>query len=489
MAENPGNVLIVDDEPNAVKVLSAMLSTDGYNIFKSCNARKALDIIKDEPMDAIITDLKMPDVDGMQLFEYVKRNHPDIPVIFLTAYGTVESAVHSITTGAYYYFIKPPDFVKLRGVLSKAVRTRRMQQERAALPARDAAAPAEDQGLLPAADDPDSVRIIGGDPVLSKILETVRAVKDTASSVLITGETGTGKELIAKALHYGSIRKLKPFVAVNCAAIPRELLESELFGYEKGAFTNAVSRRIGRFEEAASGTIFLDEITELGLPLQAKLLRVLQEREVERLGGSRKIKVDFRLVSSTNRDPEKEVQAGSFRMDLFYRVNVVHIWVPPLRKRKGDIPVLAAEFVREFSEREKKDVRLSPEVLGVLTGYSWPGNIRQLRNVLERVTVLTRTGEVSLDDLPEEIIACRAEAGEDGGPAARRVWTADAYRGPIAGDPPQATQTLRELEEQAIRSALEECRGNKSKAAKMLGISRKTFYKRLKELSPAKTCF
>ncbi|MDA8088431.1 MAG: sigma-54 dependent transcriptional regulator, partial [Nitrospiraceae bacterium] len=350
MAEGFGNVLIVDDEPNAVKVLSAMLSSDGYNIFKSFDARKALDIIREEPMDAIITDLKMPEIDGMQLFEYVKLNHPGIPVIFLTAYGTVEAAVHSITKGAYYYFIKPPDYTKLRGVLSKAVRTRRAHTERPAVCGAGAT-----RAEMPGSGTP-PMRIIGKDPALRKILETVEAVKDTTSSVLITGETGTGKELIARALHYGGVRAGKPFVAVNCAAIPRELLESELFGYEKGAFTNAVSRRIGRFEEASSGTIFLDEITELGLPLQAKLLRVLQEREIERLGGSRKIKVDFRLVSSTNRDLEKDVQSGNFRMDLYYRINVVHISVPPLRLRRDDIPRLAAEFVMEFSEREKKEV-------------------------------------------------------------------------------------------------------------------------------------
>ncbi|MDA8172486.1 MAG: sigma-54 dependent transcriptional regulator [Nitrospiraceae bacterium] len=487
MAESYGNVLIVDDEPNAVKVLSAMLSSDGYNIFKSYDARKALDIIRDEPMDAIITDLRMPEIDGMQLFEYVKQNHPDIPVIFLTAYGTVESAVHSITKGAYYYFIKPPDYTKLRGVLSKAVRARRTHLELAG--ARGAAMPCEQ---MPGATDP-SMRIIGKDPALKKILETVESVRDTTSSVLITGETGTGKELIAKALHYGGVRKVKPFVAVNCAAIPRELLESELFGYEKGAFTNAVSRRIGRFEEAATGTIFLDEITELGLPLQAKLLRVLQEREVERLGGGRKIKVDFRLVSSTNRDLEKDVQAGTFRMDLYYRINVVHIWVPPLRLRKDDIPQLAAEFVGEFSEREKKTVSLSEEVLNILCEYSWPGNIRQLRNVLERVTVLSRTGRVSPDDLPEEVLVSGAgNTGlSPGCPSAGQPAAAAA--GGVCGAAcppfsPPATQTLREIEEQAIIGALEECRGNKSKAAKLLGISRKTFYKRLREISPSKSC-
>nr|MDA8389044.1 sigma-54 dependent transcriptional regulator [Nitrospiraceae bacterium] len=265
---------------------------------------------------------------------------------------------------------------------------------------------------------------------------------------------------------------------------PRELLESELFGYEKGAFTNAISRRIGKFEDAASGTVFLDEIAELELPLQAKLLRVLQEREIERVGGGRKIKVDFRLVCSANRDLEKEVQAGNFRMDLYYRINVVHIWVPPLRRRRDDIPLLAAEFMREFSEREGKSVRLSPEALEAFCDYSWPGNIRQLRNVLEGLTVLSSTGLVTLDDMPGEILASgvpgAAGCAEGPGPA--------AGGGNVSQEPPpQGAQTLREIEEYAIICALEECRGNKSRAAKLLGISRKTFYKRLKEIEPAKS--
>ena len=475
MAECSGNVLIVDDEPNAVKVLSAVLSGEGYNIFESSSAKAALEIIDGEPMDAIITDWKMPGIDGMQLFEYVMSRHPDVPVIFLTAYGTVESAVHSVSRGAYYYFIKPPDFAKLRGVLSKAVSTRRSRLKPAALPGEAGTAPATSLS-----------RIIGRDAALKKILETVRAVRDSSSSILITGETGTGKELVAKALHYGSVRKDRPFVTVNCAAIPRELLESELFGYEKGAFTNAVSRRIGKFEEAASGTVFLDEIAELELSLQAKLLRVLQEREIERLGGGRKIKVGFRLVCSANRDLEKEVQACNFRMDLFYRINVVHIWVPPLRRRKDDIPLLVEEFMREFSEREKKSVRLSPEVLRAFCDYSWPGNVRQLRNVLEGLTVLSTTGMVSLDDIPEEILAPGAAPAASVCPEGAGKETA-AVRAPGPEAPSQGTQTLREMEEYAILCALEECRGNKSRAAKLLGISRKTFYKRLKEIEPARS--
>ncbi|MDA8090934.1 MAG: sigma-54 dependent transcriptional regulator [Nitrospiraceae bacterium] len=482
MAENTGNVLIVDDEPNAVKVLSEILSIDGYRVFKSCDARKALNLVKTESLDAVITDLRMPEFDGMQFFETIREDHPDIPIIFLTGYGTVESAVSTITEGAYYYFIKPPDYTKLKGVLSKAINTRRTlltfrSLQKTGVLARTirsrrmnlCAPPPPENGILPG-----GVRILGDDPGMKKILETVESVRDTTSSVLITGETGTGKELIARALHYGGVRQQRPFVAVNCAAIPHELLESELFGYEKGAFTNAVSRRMGKFEEASSGTILLDEISELSLPLQAKLLRVLQERELERLGGGKKIKVDFRLVSSTNSSLEKDVQAGNFRMDLFYRINVVHISVPPLRKRKGDIPVLAGEFIREFSEREKKDVQVSDEVMAMLCDYSWPGNIRQLRNVLERLVVLSRTGKISLRDVPDELFASRTEAPASAPPVSSQAPN-PAERG---------AQTLRELEDQAVMNALEECRGNKSKAAKMLGISRKTFYKRLKDIGP-----
>ncbi len=485
MTENSGSVLIVDDEPNAVKVLSEILSIDGYRVYKSFDARGALSMVKTESLDAVITDLRMPGFDGMQFFESIRENHPDIPVIFLTGYGTVESAVDTITEGAYYYFIKPPDYTKLKGVLSRAISTRRTllafrSLQKSGILGRTlrsrrmslcSAVPSE-EGILPG-----GIRMLGNDPGMKKILETVDSVRDTTSSVLITGETGTGKELIARALHFGGIRHQKPFVAVNCAAIPNELLESELFGYERGAFTNAVSRRIGKFEEASSGTILLDEIGELSLPLQAKLLRVLQERELERLGGGRKIKVDFRLISSTNSSLEKEVQAGTFRMDLFYRINVVHISVPPLRQRKGDIPVLASEFIKEFSERENKEVEISDEVMAMLCDYSWPGNIRQLRNVLERLVVLSRTGKVSLRDLPEELMALRAAV-----PDAEPMASAKAPAFPGRG-----AQTLRELEDRAVLNSLEECRGNKSKAAKMLGISRKTFYKRLREIDPGST--
>jgi DNA-binding NtrC family response regulator len=439
-----GKVLIVDDEPNAVKVLRAILSEEGYSVVESWDVEGAIGIVRSEDVDAVITDLKMPGKDGMQLFEYINEKHPDIPVIFLTAYGTVESAVQTVTTGAFYYFIKPPDYLKLKVILERAVEQRRLKRELEFLKKR-----------LSQVDN--TPRIIGKTPEMLRIFDAIDAIKDSVSSVLICGETGTGKELIAKELHYSSRRKGRPFIAVNCAAIPRELLESELFGYEKGAFTGAVASRVGRFEEAGGGTIFLDEIAELEMPLQAKLLRVLQEREIERLGSNRKIKVDFRLVSSTNQDLKKEVASGRFREDLYYRINVININVPPLRERADDIPLLVAELVKDFCARENKLLTVPEQVMKVLQSYHWPGNIRQLKNILERAVVLAQGEVLSPRGLPREL----------------------RYRRKQVAEAPAATDTLREIEAQAIMDALKKSGGNKSKAAKMLGISRKTLYKRL----------
>ena len=438
-----GRVLIVDDETNAIKVLSAILSDAGYYVFEAQDVEKAVKTISRKEIDVIITDMKMPGKGGMHVLEYVIENHPDIPVIFLTAYGTVDSAVHAMTLGAFYYFIKPPDYVKLKSLVSKAVKQRSLKRELETLKKR-------------LSEKEDHVRIIGNTPQIGKILDTIDAVKDSASSVLICGETGTGKELIARKLHYSSIRKDKPFITVNCAAIPKELIESELFGYEKGAFTGAHSRRVGRFEEASSGTIFLDEIGELDLSLQAKLLRVLQEREIERLGSNKKIRVEFRLISSTNRGLEQEIQAGNFREDLFYRIDVVQINTFALRDIKDDIPLLVAEFIKEFCIREEKVLNASEEVLNVLQDHSWPGNIRQLRNIIERAVVLANGNMITLKELPEGLLS--------------QVPTEI-----------HSKKTLRELKLQAIEDALRECKGNKSKAASMLGMSRKAFYKIFRE--------
>ncbi len=440
-----GKVLIVDDEPNALTVLAAILREEGYSVFKAGDAEAAEHTLGKEDIDTVITDMKMPAKDGMQLMDFIAERYPDIPVIFLTAYGSVDSAVHAITRGAFYYFIKPPDYVKLKGILARAVEQRGLKRELEALRKR-----------VPGGT---TARIVGVTPEMVRIFETIKAVKDSMSSVLICGETGTGKELIARSLHYGSVRSDKPFVAVNCAAMPRDLIESELFGYEKGAFSGAFSRRIGRFEEAAEGTIFLDEIGELEMPLQAKLLRVLQEKEIERLGSNKKIKVNFRLISSTNRNIPAEIVAGNFREDLYYRLNVVQIEVPPLRARREDIPILAAELIRECGAREGKVLRLDDEVMQAFLTYDWPGNIRQLGNIIERAVVLAKKDRITIKELPEDLKPYVV-------PAETRL--------PV--------RTLRELEEAAIRAALEESRGNKSQAAKMLGISRKSLYKRLAEM-------
>ncbi|RNC64655.1 MAG: sigma-54-dependent Fis family transcriptional regulator [Desulfuromonadales bacterium] len=440
-----GKVLIVDDEPNALTVLAAILREEGYSVFKAGDAAAAEHALGKEDIDTVITDMKMPAKDGMQLMDFIAERYPDIPVIFLTAYGSVDSAVHAITRGAFYYFIKPPDYVKLKGILARAVEQRGLKRELEALRKRVAGGTKE--------------RIVGATPEMVRIFETIEAVKDSMSSVLICGETGTGKELIARSLHYEGVRRDKPFVAVNCAAMPRDLIESELFGYEKGAFTGAFSRRIGRFEEAAEGTIFLDEIGELEMSLQAKLLRVLQEKEIERLGSNKKIKVNFRLISSTNRNIPAEISAGAFREDLYYRLNVVQIQVPPLRDRREDIPLLVAELLRECGVREGKVLRLDDEVMEAFLNYDWPGNIRQLGNIIERAVVLAKKDRITIKELPEDLK-----------PYVVSVETRPQVR------------TLRELEEEAIRAALEESAGNKSQAAKLLGISRKFLYKRLEEM-------
>ncbi len=439
-------VLIVDDEPNAIRVLSVILREEGYKVLESMNVDSAIGIIHNEEVDAIITDLKMPAKDGFQLFNFVSEHHPNIPVMFLTAYGTVESAVNAMTCGAYYYFIKPPDYPRLKSVLAKAIEEHSEKRQF--------------ENLKRKAFRENNVQhIVGSAPSIFKIVQTIKTVRDSESSILIQGETGTGKEIVAQNIHFTGRRYHRPFVAVNCAAIPRELIESELFGYEKGAFTGATANRVGKFEEAADGTIFLDEVGEIELSVQAKLLRVLQEREIERLGTNKKCKVNFRLISSTNRNLKKEVEDGKFREDLFYRINVVTIEVPPLRERRQDIPLLASEFLNTFSLRENRLFALSDEVMDIFVHYDWPGNVRQLKNVIERAVVLARGERITMQELPNDLVV-------------------HCQKGKTAS----AVQPLKVLERQAINEALLLCNGNKSKAAKKLGISRKTFYKRLSEL-------
>lgn len=444
-----GRVLVVDDEPNALRVLSAILAEDGYQVNTAGHVIEAKRLLQENDLDAVITDIRMPDEDGRQLFDYIHREFPQVPVIFLTAFGSVESAVRAMMEGAFYYFVKPPDYAALKGILARAVEQRCLKREVEELKARIAAGEQRSS-------------FVAGSPNSRKVWENIRTIKDAESSVLIHGETGTGKELVARALHFQGVRKDRPFVAVNCAAIPKELIESELFGYEKGAFTGAATQRIGRVEQAAGGTLFLDEIGELDISLQAKLLRLLQEKEFERLGGNRKVAVDFRLLASTNRYLPNEVENGTFREDLFYRINVFSIEVPPLRERVSDIPLLVAEFLKEFCARENKLLSLSPAVMQLFEQYPWPGNIRQLRNVLERAVVLARGREITDRELPAEITAQPAN-------------TSSSSLAPI--------RSLKEAEADLVRDALERCNGNKSQAARLLGMSRKALYKRIADFN------
>ncbi|HMK43875.1 MAG TPA: sigma-54 dependent transcriptional regulator [Dissulfurispiraceae bacterium] len=441
-----GTILLVDDDPSSVRVLTALLSEVGYGVVSSSDVDQALRILKVADPDAIISDVKLPGRDGLSLLVHCHEHYPDIPVILLTAYGTVQSAVDAVTQGAFYYFIKPPDYAHLRNVLAIAVERRRLRREVARLRNE------KESGK-------GGARLIFASPPMQKLYQTIEAVKDSQSSILICGETGSGKEMVARALHMGSVRAGRSFVAVNCAAVPRNLIESELFGYERGAFTGAVTRRIGKFVEASGGTLFLDEVAELDLSVQAKLLRVLQEREVHPLGSNQTIHVDFRLICATNRDLAQEVASGAFREDIYYRINVVQIQMPPLRERRADIPLLISDFIQEFCVRENKTVTISDEALEVLQNYDWPGNVRQLRNAIERAVVLGRAGRILVRHLPPEIAGVVREQEA----------------------PRMRTLRLCDLERDAIVEALRQCEGNKSDSAKVLGISRKTLYKKIQD--------
>jgi DNA-binding NtrC family response regulator len=445
-ASGSAKILIVDNEANARRVLQVIIEGEGHDTVQAMDYQSAFSSLRSENVDVIVTDMKLPDKSGLDLFEFAKQHHPDVPVIFLTAYGSVESAVEAMTCGAFYYFIKPPDYAIFKGILSRALEQRRLKKELELLKFR-----LEESQSVP--------RLVGKHHSLRKIHQLIEAVKDSDSNVLLTGETGTGKDVVARRIHYLSARRNQKFVPVNCAAIPDNLLEAELFGSEKGAFSGAVSLRIGKIEEANGGTLFLDEIGELDAGLCAKLLRALQEKEVERLGSNRRIKVDFRLISSTNRDLLSEVEAGLFREDLYYRINVVQIHLPPLRERRDDIPLLVMAFLREYCAKENKFLEFTSESMRALCSYPWPGNIRQLKNVIERTVVLTGGSKIRINDLPGEVFS---ETG-------------------VHSTLPISGQTLKDLEASAVRIALEKSRGNKSRAAEMLGISRKSLYKKMRD--------
>ena len=370
------------------RVIEAILRREGYDVVTAANGLDALSEMNRE-IHTVITDLKMPGLDGMGLLRKLQADYPDVPVVMITAHGSVESAVEAVKLGAFDYLEKPFEQEQIRQIVAKALRTHEL--------ARRDARPEE-----PATRG--RFRLIGQASTIRHIFSVVEKVASTPSTVLITGESGTGKELIARALHENSSRHGGPFIKINCAAIPKTLMESELFGYEKGAFTGAVGAKPGRFELAHAGTLFLDEIGEIPVEMQVKLLRVLQESEFERVGGIKTIKVDVRLVTATNRDLLQEIAAGAFREDLFYRLNVVPIHIPPLRERREDIPLLVDHFITKFNERLKRKIGgVSAEALARLGAYNWPGNIRELENLMERTMLFCEGPEIQASDLPPEL--------------------------------------------------------------------------------------
>jgi two-component system, NtrC family, response regulator AtoC len=471
-------ILVADDEPNLRRVLSAILRRDGHDVTQAVDGAEALEQLGAGDVDVVVTDLRMPKVDGMDVLRHAAEHSPHVPVIMITAYGSVGQAVEAIKAGAFDYIEKPFEQDQIRVVIDKAVKQ--------AIANRTAPRP----GLYTIGAD-DEVRgrfgLVGDSPEMQAIFEVIEKVADTPSTVLITGESGTGKELVAKALHEGSSRKHGPFIKINCAAIPKTLMESELFGYEKGAFTGATSSKPGRFELADAGTLFLDEIGEIPVEMQVKLLRAIQESEFERVGGIKTIKVDVRLITATNRDLEAEIKSGNFREDLYYRLNVVPLSIPPLRKRRGDIPLLVRHIIRKFNERLKKSVTgISDDALAVLETHAWPGNIRELENVLERTILFCKGDVIQRADLPEEIIqhadagagaaAPTAEPDEDAVEAVPTELSGDASLKDIV-----RAETSR-VERELIAKALEETGGNVTQAAKLLKISRKSLQMKMKEL-------
>ena len=452
-------VLVVDDEKNTREGLGRALRRD-YEVVLAESAAAAIQTLGERPVDVMLSDVRMPGMDGLGLLREARRLHPDLVVIMLTAYGSVETAVEAMKVGAADFLTKPVNLDHLDITISKAVRQRALESENRALKSRlDSKFGLEN--------------IVGSSPAMERLFDIVRQAAPTQATVLIEGASGTGKELVAQAIHRLSARAAGPFVAVHCAALSSSLLESELFGHEKGAFTGAVVQRKGRFEMAHGGTLFLDEISEIEPSVQVKLLRVLEERRFERVGGVDTVDVDIRIIAATNRDLRKYVEEGKFREDLFYRLDVVEIKMPPLKERGGDIALLCNRFMKEFAEVNARPVsRFAPEAAAILQAYSWPGNVRELRNTIEKMVVLARGDTLAVEDVPANI---RDEARLNG------VSGVSAAPAPAPAADFAPTESLAEVEKRKILAALDAAGGNRSKAAIALGISRRTLHRKLNE--------
>jgi DNA-binding NtrC family response regulator len=451
----PGCILVLDDEPAMLENVERMLEGAGHRCITLGDATRFRDVAARERPDVVITDLRMPGADGMTILAAALADDATRPVIIITAFGTVASAVSAVREGAFDYLTKPFTADQLLVAVDRAVRVRRLTMENRALK-QEARRGAPDAGIL------------GTSAIMSGVLAQARRVAPTDANVLITGESGTGKDLLAHFLHLNSHRSAAPMVAVDCAALPEGLLESELFGHEKGAFTGAVQRRAGLLERANGGTVFLDEIGEMSASLQAKLLRALEQREVRRLGDSRLIELDIRVIAATNRDLDEEIARGDFREDLYYRLNVVQLVVPPLRARNGDLPLLLGAMLTEFANRNGKPVpSVTPEAMEVLARHRWPGNVRELRNLAQRLVVLDDDGRITIADLPPSL---RKEPAAGWTPANGAVWQPEPYE--------HAQEVaLREFRSDYVRRMLEAHHGNVTRAASTAGVSRRTFHR------------
>ena len=477
---DPGSILIVDDDPDLCVLVRHWLEGDGYAVEVFHDGESCLAGLARSLPDCICLDLEMPGLSGLETLERIKATHPRLPVVVLTATSEVETVVSTMQAGARDYLVKPIDRTKLLTTLKLAVEHHRMSMRLAQLER-------EAEGR------PGYGRLLGDSPAMKALFRQMDRVAPSDITVLIRGDSGTGKELVAQALHDNGGRRQGAFVPVNCAAIPENLEESEFFGHEKGAFTGAAGRRIGTIEQAHRGTLFLDEVGELSAALQAKLLRVLQERRFQRVGGSSEIGSDFRLITATHRDLEEEVRRGRFREDLFFRVAVFELEIPPLRDRGDDVQLLADNFLDDFTRRETRPrPRLSPEARRVLAAHPWPGNGRELQNAIERAALVARDGLIRSRDLPRRVLR-----GPDGEPVGRPGAAPPAEEGPPEGGPQEAAtdepagrratgrtaqgyKTLEEIERDAIAEALERSGGNLSEAVRQLGIGRTTLYRKLK---------
>jgi two-component system response regulator AtoC len=448
MNKTSAHLLVVDDDPITTNLLKEVLSKEGYDVAIALSGEEAIDLGMDNLFDIVITDVRMGAKDGIEVLQSFKKSAPETTVIMITAFGSIETAIEAIRQGAFDYISKPFKLDEIKFTIRRALEQRRLLQENRFYR----------QELL---DKYQFKNVIGRTPQMFEVYKTIAKVADTKSTVLLYGERGTGKELVARSIHYNSHRNESPFIPVDCASLVETLMESELFGHVRGAFTGAISTKRGLFEEADGGTLFLDEVSNLSLSMQTKLLRFLQEHEIKRVGETESIKVDVRVITATNQPLEPLVKNGKFREDLFDRLNVVSINLPPLREKREDIPLLATHFLRKFAEENRKNIsHISPEALEILTHYSWPGNVRELEHTIERAVILSIHPIILLEDLPRKMF--------------------EEIKGtefPL----PEKPLSLKELEKKYVLKVLEETKGNKKKAAEILGIDRTTLYRILEK--------